>query len=381
MALHSKVNLRKLKGHPRYNWRATFKEGGKVQQKYFKTKAEAETFKSEREQENLASGTEQHLTNEERSAVLEFRADLERVGITVREALKMAVAFKERTERSAPVATLIAEFIKKKEGEGKSIRYLQDLRSRLARFSESFGASPVAAITTEQVSDWLEGLDLAPVTVQNFRRLLVVLFNEGKRRRYCQENPAEDSHSPNVTETEIGIVTPSEAGLLLESASEAILPAVAIGLFAGVRDAEIKRLDWKEIDLVGRHIEIKPSKSKSSRRRLIKIQDNLAAWLQPHAKLSGKVWPVNGRKLMDAARSKAGFDDEEKPWPHNAARHSFASYHLAKFQNAPELALEMGHTDTRIIFQSYRELVRPAVAETYWSLAPATQEKIVAISA
>jgi integrase len=56
-------------------------------------------------------------------------------------------------------------------------------------------------------------------------------------------------------------------------------------------------------------------------------------------------------------------------WPHNALRHSFASYHLAKFQNASALALEMGHANSSLIFAHYRELVLPKTAEAYWSLS------------
>jgi hypothetical protein len=44
-----------------------------------------------------------------------------------------------------------------------------------------------------------------------------------------------------------------------------------MGAFAGLRDAEIKRLDWSEIDLVRGHIEVKASKAKSARRRIVQI--------------------------------------------------------------------------------------------------------------
>jgi integrase len=55
-------------------------------------------------------------------------------------------------------------------------------------------------------------------------------------------------------------------------------------------------------------------------------------------------------------------------WPDNALRHSFASYHLAHFKDVEGLALEMGHTDTKIVFQHYRELVRPSEAKAFWSI-------------
>jgi len=60
---------------------------------------------------------------------------------------------------------------------------------------------------------------------------------------------------------------------------------------------------------------------------------------------------------------------------------SFASYHLAHFKDAVALALEMGHTDSGMIFEHYRELVKPKDAERYWSIRPATEiENVVAFA-
>jgi integrase len=69
-------------------------------------------------------------------------------------------------------------------------------------------------------------------------------------------------------------------------------------------------------------------------------------------------------------------------WPNNALRDSFASYLLAHFKDAAALALEMGHTDSGMIFAHYRQLVRPAEAERYWSLRPQAQadRKIIDLS-
>jgi hypothetical protein len=54
---------------------------------------------------------------------------------------------------------------------------------------------------------------------------------------------------------------------------------------------------------------------------------------------------------------------------------------LARFKNQNELALEMGHTDSDMIFEHYRQLVRPKDAERYWNIRPATKANIVPISA
>jgi hypothetical protein len=106
--------------------------------------------------------------------------------------------------------------------------------------------------------------------------------------------------------------------------------------------------------------------SKTGARRLVKIEPNLAAWLQAYAQLSGSVTPSCLRQMLEEARKAAGI----KRWPPNALRHSYASYHLANFKNAATTALELGHTNASITFKHYRELVKPAEAERYWNLRP-----------
>jgi len=169
-----------------------------------------------------------------------------------------------------------------------------------------------------------------------------------------------------VVENTIGILTVEQIVHLLEKASTELVPYLAIGAFAGLRRAELERMDWKEIDLQSGLIEVTATKAKSVRRRFVRIQPNLAKWLQSHVQLSGNVTPKNYRELLDAAREAAGIDE----WPQNALRHSFASYHLARFNDAAALALELGHTNSNLVFQHYRQLVKPKQAERYWKLAP-----------
>jgi integrase len=113
-------------------------------------------------------------------------------------------------------------------------------------------------------------------------------------------------------------------------------------------------------------IEVTAKKAKSARRRFVRIQPSLWKWLQPYAQLSGNVTPPNYRELLDDAREAAGIDE----WPQNALRHSFASYHLANFNDAAALALELGHTNANLVFQHYRQIVRPKEAARYWQIKP-----------
>jgi integrase len=216
-------------------------------------------------------------------------------------------------------------------------------------------------------------------TRNNFRRILNVAFNFARNRGYCVDNPAERSAKAKVVETPAGILSVEETARLLENAPEALIPYIAIGAFAGLRRAELERLDWSEVDLNSRLIEVTARKAKSARRRFVKIKPNLSLWLKSCAKPHGTVAPPNYRKLLERARRTAGIE----AWPNNALRHSFASYYLAHFKKAgaAELALELGHTNANLVFQHYRQLVKPEDGKRYWNIMPESKSaKVVPLS-
>lgn len=62
----------------------------------------------------------------------------------------------------------------------------------------------------------------------------------------------------------------------------------AIGLFAGLRVAETKALDWQDVDLGAGFIHVGAKIAKTGSRRLVPILDNLRAWLRP-GEATGKV--------------------------------------------------------------------------------------------
>ena len=295
-------------------------------------------------------------------------------GKTVRDAVDFYVPYLHATNRTCTAQELATELVKTKSADGASRRYLEDLRSRVGQFASVFNGKPVAEITSIEIDSWLRSLSdketgqpLASTTRNNFRRVLICAFNFARERGYCAGNPAEKTAKAKQIENPVGILTVEQTARLLECSSAALLPYVAIGLFAGLRRAELERLDWREIDLKSRLIEVPATKAKSARRRFVKIQPNLLEWLRQYKPLGGNVTPADYRELLDKAREDAKITD----WPNNALRHSFASYHLARFKDAAALALELGHTSSNLVFQHYRQVVRPEQASRYWKLFPA----------
>ena len=194
-------------------------------------------------------------------------------------------------------------------------------------------------------------------------------------------NPILRTARPKLADLPPEIFTVDELSALLNAAAKRapdVLPMLTIGAFAGVREAEIKRLDWSEVDQKRGHIEIKSSKAKSARCRIIEIQPNLREWLRPYAETSGHVVPANSRKKLDRVCKSAGLSR----WPNNGLRHSFASYRLAATHDAPRVASELGHTSPQMLYSAYRELVLAEEAERYWKIEPDTETaNVVAFSA
>ena len=256
---------------------------------HFKNKEDAETFLDAKRIERENYGTAGTSFNErQRAEYLECCEKLQPFNRTVRDAVEFYLPHLQATNRSCTASELVDELLSIKEADGASERYVSDLRSRLGQFSKQFNGKPVAEITATEVDQWLRSLSddigtpLAPTTRNNFRRVLIVAFNFALDRGYCVSNPAKNSAKAKEIEGTVGILSVEQTAALLEHSAAELVPFVAIGAFAGLRRAELERLDWHEVDLKGGLLEVTAKKAKSARRRFVRIQPNLAAWLAPY---------------------------------------------------------------------------------------------------
>jgi integrase len=360
-------------------WQVTVpKLGGGRERRTFKERLAAQTFLdlAKVQQENFGTAA-LSIPEALRIEATECARELQPFGKTLRDATKFLLAHLRAVSSSRKVRDVIAELIAARRADGASVRYLGDLRVRLARFAEVFGEQMIASVTAKEIGDWLRGLGVAPLTRNTYRLRLAALYAFARRSGYVKDNPISDVEKAKERAGEIEILTVAQTARLLESASEETLPYWAIGAFAGLRAAEISRLDWSEVDFERGFIELKASKAKTASRRHVHIEANLAEWLAPYRNARGPVCPMGLRKKLEADRDRAGL---RQNWPQNALRHGFGSYHLAKFPDAAALALQMGNSP-QMIFKHYRELVKPKDAVAYWNIRPVPAENIIALSA
>jgi integrase len=267
------------------------------------------------------------------------------------------------------------ELIALKTKRGGSGRYIEDLRNRLDTFSKAF-AVDVAHVTTGDVQGWLDRMKGSPRTVKNFRDTANTLFKFAESHSYIArgENPVTATQKPETRNGEpITIYTPAELQRLIVASPDWFRPVIALQAFAGLRSAEVARLDWGDVKIERGHIELGASKTKTATRRLVPIAPNLALWLKPHVKQSGKVFKHSRAYFHEVQRnlSVATATKKEKAleWKHNALRHSFISYRVADTSDVPKVALESGNSPA-MIFAHYRELVTPADAKLWFAIIP-----------
>jgi integrase len=302
-------------------------------------------------------------------------------------ALHAAVKFfcaRNKLVTAKPVAEVVAEFLAVKAARGSSPRYLRDLTGRLSRFASDF-KTDASAVTTAELQTWLDGLKLSPRSYQNYRTVLNTFFQFGVARGYCADNLAGGAEKLKIRSGDIEIFTVGEIGRLLEACRAEFpefLPCLAVGAFAGLRSAELERLEWKDIDLAARHIVVGASKSKTASRRIVPISDNLAEWLRPYSGRQGKLWRGRSGAFYESQQDVCGATpvpaDEAKGikaqpavvWKQNGLRHSYASYRFGLIQDAPRVSAEMGNS-AQVVFKHYRALVTPEEAKAWFDVKPA----------
>jgi integrase len=280
------------------------------------------------------------------------------------------------------VEEVAKEFLKSRTAMGVRPRTLTQYESYLRSIGERFGNRLISEIRSGEIEEWLADSDWSKRTRNNYVSTLSTLLIFAGDRDYCLGNPAEKVPRAILDDIAPGILTVEEVAKLLKATREedlGMLAYVAIGLFAGLRRSELCALEWSEVDIQARTIEVKGAKAKTRQRRIVTISENLAGWLaiapksaRPAPSRNEDVCSERLKNLYSQRLKEDGSLIRESivdNWPHNALRHSFGSYHYAQYRDENRTAAEMGNSPA-VVFRHYRALVKRETADAFWSLRP-----------
>jgi integrase len=292
------------------------------------------------------------------------------VGRLGKATLRDAVDFFLRHHRTdvprLPLAEISEQFAQSREQTGLSPHYVFVCRKFTHQLAEAFPGQCLSDLTTPALDKWVGGLKLGATTKNDMRRVLGTCGAWAEKQGYLLKgaSPFPGMLRYKEDKAPVTIFTPEQMAVLLNKASAAVRPYLAIGAFAGLRTSEFKRLDWSEIDLDRGFIVIDAKKAKTRRRRLVPVSDNLKTWLAPLRRATGPVCPYSDPQQAGASLCK------DFPWAKNGLRHSYISYRLALLHDTARVALEAGNSP-QVIFSHYRELVTPESATAWFNVRPA----------
>jgi integrase len=183
--------------------------------------------------------------------------------------------------------------------------------------------------------------------------------------KLCAENVAVGIPKPRLVEGEIGTLDWIQCRALLHAARGGpLLGYVVLGMFCGLRRAELERMNWDAVKLAEGVVVVAGVQAKTRQRRVVEIAPNAVAWLAQISKKAGKITPWDFKERFLELRKTAGLS----MWPNNALRHTFASMHYAFHQNENLLQAQMGHENATMLHRHYRALKTRAEAEEFWGL-------------
>lgn len=313
------------------------------------------------------------LTLDQKDDARRALALLEGTGISLEEAAKWVSGVSGAIRRSTYEAA-VEEFLLAKKREKRALTTRQWYAQALHAAGRSIGPGRwMHEITTEEVRE--------AAGDSNRGRALRVFFRWAAHLEepMVRENPARSLEVANTyaIEREVEILDPEEVHRALASCYP-YTSALALVLFAGVRIEELggakgkPPLRWQHIDCEEHWVRVPAANAKTRRSRVNEgMPPTLWKYMYPQ-RPSEPVCPGTPLQASRVFQRAAGYrtkrDAPLRPWPRNAMRHSFGTYHIALTNDPALTGLLMGHegNSQTTLYRHYRGLATRKQAERFF---------------
>jgi integrase/recombinase XerD len=374
---------------PENKWRvnipASSSMSGKRERHFFATKPQAKAFVSAQQARLMNDGTAgATLERVERDIAAKAFYRLQQ-GLPesnpaeLLQAVDEYVAARNRRSRSKSFKEGYEEWMSRtlnqtRKGKPTSPHYKKQMRQLLPRLG-ALHEMLLCDITPDDVENALKATVLPEhkAARNGMVRVLNACFKYCKERGWLDEVPVSKDSKADTGQKEPGILTPDQVLRLLatcEATDNELLGYYLLALFAGVRPTdELFKLQWNHVFADGGdRIYVPAEVSKTGRKRYVKIEPTLKAWLdyiQPPR--VGPVTPMrNHVKRRRAVERAAGV----VPWPRDGMRHSYASYWMTIHRDEDQCRDNMGHRTKDQLVTHYRQHTTEEEARAFWNIKP-----------
>ena len=285
-----------------------------------------------------------------------------------------------------------------RKGDGYSPTTLAGYQRTLFRtLLPAFETEDVGALDEERWQQWVDGLALDGLSrsrIANHLAVASAVYGWASRptRRLVRGNPIVGVELPPNDETpRERVATAAEAAALLNALPADLRVPYALAFYAGLRRSEIHRLEWRDVDLEGRSLVVRRSKSDAGTRRRVPVAVPLVPILAAVDPMTGTVCKrsvLSGKHAARANKAWAYVDHEAvkpkrrrkpalEPIGLHEARHTYASLLVAAGYTLKEVMEYLGHADLATTSRYVKVLPQPsevnaaARLDAYLAAAPA----------
>lgn len=362
---------------------ASISDTGKLRRRYFATrdeaKAEAQRLRAVAEGRREKGASIRHALAEDAVTAEEI---LKPFGVNLAQCAKFYAAHHDARAKAPTFSDAWVASIAKRPNH--RARTLLDLRNWRKALPDSLMAMNVCDITPEAIGSALDEATAGKTRWKNGLGYIRTVLGDCVKAGTLEENPATRVHVERRPDdaSDVSIYSPEELRRLMEACRNypsgidkgcaGCAPVFALMAFAGLRPDEAAKIRWEDISLELLNIRIGPSVAKKARRRNVRINPTLKAWIEevPPSERTGKVAPPRWIHKATRVRREAGIDGREKQ---DALRHSFGSYTLAVENDLDSLKSDMGHEHVRVYFDFYHKSVTKREALPYWQVLPSAK--------
>lgn len=223
---------------------------------------------------------------------------------------------------------------------------------RLEELKREFGRRKMSELSTAAIQGYYnrKAAETTPSSANRNLALLKAVINRAADwGDFHGDSPANKVKRQRDNPSRTRFLAIQEIEKFLGKCDPRLYPMAVCAIMTGMRQAEVFKLEWKDVDL--EHGNIHVHETKSGRSREIPITSKLRTVLEGLGpKRDGLVFGLchmTFRRLFDDARDKAGLP----PFRWHDLRHTFASHYTMKNADLPALQKLLGHATPSMVLR------------------------------
>lgn len=242
-------------------------------------------------------------------------------------------------------------------------RTLQSYRAAWSRLASRDPDRPLSAVDASTIEAAIASP--SPVQRNGLLRALSAVYGYLVAQECAAASPCASVRPARVPRSVPRVLSVADARAAMRLAADAhpaAVPALALGLFAGLRPDEALRI--RPAAIRNGYVILSPRETKTADARNIPVRPNLKKWLARYPV------PPTGISARAVKAFRAAWRASGHDWPADVCRHSYATYAYEQTQDAAAVAATMGHVGTDIFFRHYRALAPAGSGRQFFRIEP-----------